>query len=215
MHIGFAIAGMQTPMPMMCAITSIDGPQPEFRFSDAESGITLPFPDDYFDFIYSNQVLEHVQDLDAACSEISRCLKRDGFSFHVFPSKWQPIECHIHVPFGGAITSDAYFKFWALLGIRNEFQKDKSAAETAAANIRYTRDSLNYKTGAELTALFKRHFGSFEYADVHLLKYSLGKGRWIYPIAKIFPPLLWLYRFAHMRVVLLFNEAGRRESAIS
>src|SRR5690349_5011305 len=35
----------------------------------------IPFPDDTFDFVFSNSVLEHVEDLDSALDEIRRVLK--------------------------------------------------------------------------------------------------------------------------------------------
>lgn len=38
----------------------------------------LPFPNDLFDEIHAYDVLEHVQDFDASCNEIARCLRKDG-----------------------------------------------------------------------------------------------------------------------------------------
>jgi SAM-dependent methyltransferase len=41
-------------------------------------GDQLPFPDDYFESVISNSVLEHIQDLDSVISEISRVIKPDA-----------------------------------------------------------------------------------------------------------------------------------------
>ncbi len=38
----------------------------------------LPFPSDVFDEVHAYDVLEHVQDFDASCSEIARCLRKNG-----------------------------------------------------------------------------------------------------------------------------------------
>lgn len=38
----------------------------------------LPFPNDMFDEIHAYDVLEHVQDFDASCKEIARCLRQKG-----------------------------------------------------------------------------------------------------------------------------------------
>ena len=38
-------------------------------------GVNIPFPDNYFDLVYSNQVLEHVRHPDALSREITRILK--------------------------------------------------------------------------------------------------------------------------------------------
>ena len=40
----------------------------------------LPFEDEYFDAIMSNQVIEHVANVDAFCIEIKRVLKRGGYA---------------------------------------------------------------------------------------------------------------------------------------
>jgi ubiquinone/menaquinone biosynthesis C-methylase UbiE len=41
-------------------------------------GGTLPFPDDCFDVVFSNQSLEHVHDTGEAISEIARVLRPRG-----------------------------------------------------------------------------------------------------------------------------------------
>jgi ubiquinone/menaquinone biosynthesis C-methylase UbiE len=39
----------------------------------------MPFPDQYFDMIFSFNSLDHVDDLDASCNEISRVLRPGGY----------------------------------------------------------------------------------------------------------------------------------------
>src|SRR6478609_3547141 len=85
-----------------------------FRFSTDGK---VPFPDEYFDLVISDQVLEHVSEQEKAFREIYRVLKAGGVSVHVFPAKWQVVEPHMHVPFGGLIKLYSYYYFWALLGI--------------------------------------------------------------------------------------------------
>ncbi|MDD4183479.1 MAG: class I SAM-dependent methyltransferase [Candidatus Omnitrophica bacterium] len=38
----------------------------------------MPYPEGTFDFIYSNQVIEHVEDLNKVLSEMHRVLKNKG-----------------------------------------------------------------------------------------------------------------------------------------
>ena len=45
-----------------------------------------PFEDSSFDLITNNQVLEHVEDLDAVLAEMYRILKSDGVVLSIFPS---------------------------------------------------------------------------------------------------------------------------------
>lgn len=49
----------------------------------------LEFPDNYFDFIYSSLVFEHIDDVPAAAREVNRVLKPQGrawINVHLFPS---------------------------------------------------------------------------------------------------------------------------------
>jgi ubiquinone/menaquinone biosynthesis C-methylase UbiE len=49
-------------------------------------GVHIPFPDDYFDIVYSSSVLEHIPHLKEFQFEIKRVLKPDGIVIHVVPS---------------------------------------------------------------------------------------------------------------------------------
>src|SRR5579863_7351807 len=91
----------------------------------------LPYPDNHFDFIFSGEVLEHVQHHGSVLSEIARVLKPLGCSIHSFPSKYRLLEPHMFVPGATLFKSVAYFLPWALLGIRNEHQRSWSAWVTA------------------------------------------------------------------------------------
>jgi SAM-dependent methyltransferase len=57
-----------------------------------------PYPDDHFDAVISNQVLEHVGDHDRLFSEIRRTLKTGGFSAHLFPLEHAILEGHLLLP---------------------------------------------------------------------------------------------------------------------
>jgi SAM-dependent methyltransferase len=59
---------------------------------------SLPFADEYFDFVISNQVLEHVNDFDHFFSENKRVLKMGGSMIHCFPVKNIIVEPHLFLP---------------------------------------------------------------------------------------------------------------------
>jgi SAM-dependent methyltransferase len=63
-----------------------------------EESDPTPFPDRTFDLIISNQVFEHVADLDAAVAELDRILAGDGVMYHHFPSREVLREGHIGIP---------------------------------------------------------------------------------------------------------------------
>jgi SAM-dependent methyltransferase len=49
-------------------------------------GRRIPFPDNYFDVVYSSNVLEHVLELGTLEKEIRRVLSRNGVAVHVLPT---------------------------------------------------------------------------------------------------------------------------------
>ncbi len=57
------------------------------------------FPDSYFDFICSNQVFEHIEDLDVVISELARIAKPSSIQVHLFPTLEVFIDGHTYVPF--------------------------------------------------------------------------------------------------------------------
>lgn len=58
------------------------------------AGERLPYPDDTFAAILSNEVLEHVQDDRAALAEMARVLRPGGRLGVFCPNRWYPVEQH-------------------------------------------------------------------------------------------------------------------------
>src|SRR5712692_803886 len=113
-NLGFNAFGVDIKLTMQDAF---------LRLIPNEGKYRIPFEDETFDFIFSNQVLEHVKNLPNALSEMYRVLKAGGFSLHFFPPRLKPIEPHILVPFAGVFQAYPWLLFWSLLGVRNSFQK--------------------------------------------------------------------------------------------
>ena len=62
-------------------------------------GEVLPFKDNMFDVVISNQVLEHVGDKKKHVDEIRRVLKKGGICYLATPNKFWIIEPHFKLPF--------------------------------------------------------------------------------------------------------------------
>ncbi|MFO0700108.1 MAG: class I SAM-dependent methyltransferase [Nitrospira sp.] len=122
------------------------------------SSFRIPFEDGFFDFVFSTSTLEHVQDHSLVFAEIARVMKPGGVSIHTFPARYIPIEPHIYVPFGAAVQNFYWFFLWALLGIRNEFQKRMSALDCARINLHYSKTGLKYLTIGAIRELALKHF---------------------------------------------------------
>lgn len=54
----------------------------------------LPFPDQSFSAVLSNEVIEHVQDDRAALAEMARVLRPGGRALIFCPNRWYPVETH-------------------------------------------------------------------------------------------------------------------------
>lgn len=64
-------------------------------------GKALLFPDDYFDVVFSSNVLEHIPDLRTTLSEVQRVMKSDGLAIHILPTPawrvWTSLSHYIHI----------------------------------------------------------------------------------------------------------------------
>jgi SAM-dependent methyltransferase len=162
----------------------------------------LPFADQSFDVVVSDEVFEHVQNYAAAISEVHRVLRPGGCSLHLFPTRWAPIEPHVHVPLGGVFRSRPWLLLWALLGVRNPFQKGRPAREVVAANFSYLRAHTNYLSTAQIRAQFERCFGDVRFVEHVFLQHSVSaKGRALNRLVTLLPPLRVAYSNCWHRVL--------------
>ena len=62
------------------------------------------------------------------------------------------------MPLGGfePFKSYAWYYLWARLGVRNQYQRGKSAEEVAVQNLAYARESLHYLSCRQYRRLLER-----------------------------------------------------------
>ena len=73
-------------------------------------GKTIPFEDNKFDLIFSSNVLEHIEKIDAFEKEISRVCKENGLVIHILPSSvWRVWTTVTH-----------FLKYWTLAPVHGE-----------------------------------------------------------------------------------------------
>jgi SAM-dependent methyltransferase len=176
--------------------------QPSERLRLIEQPYRLPFHDASFDFIVSNEVFEHVQEMDLAFSEIRRTLKPGGLSVHRFPARWNPIEVHTLVPLASVIARYRWIALWALLGVRNRFQKGKPWREVAMDNTQYLRTQTNYPSRRRIRRLARRYFARVEFSETLALKHG-DRSRALYPVVRALPPVAWAYGEMRARLLML------------
>jgi SAM-dependent methyltransferase len=78
---------------------------------ELEKDGTIPFEDGSFSLVVSNQVFEHVQDLDLVLREIFRVLKPGGMLLALFPSREVWREGHCGIPFSHWFHPDSRFRY--------------------------------------------------------------------------------------------------------
>jgi SAM-dependent methyltransferase len=163
----------------------------------------LPFNDGEFHLVLSNEVLEHVMNYPDFIAENRRVQKRGGVSLHIFPGPWTPIEMHTNVPLATMHRSYAWLLLWAVLGVRNEFQRGLGAREVARRNHEYLRSRTNYLSTPEVRRLFAQRFSELQFReDLFLTLATSNRARLIGGLVRAFPFLVPVYRNSWSRVLI-------------
>jgi SAM-dependent methyltransferase len=142
------------------------------RLRPIETPYRLPFDDATFDVVVSDQVFEHVQDYPQAIDELCRVMRPGGAFLHTFPSRYRPIEAHIYVPFTAIFRPRWWLWLWALLGVKNEFQRGLSRAEVVEWNARFLKNSTHYLSARRVKREFARRFGAVRFVERTFLAHS-------------------------------------------
>jgi cyclopropane fatty-acyl-phospholipid synthase-like methyltransferase len=178
-----------------------------FRTIDVEN-FKIPFANDTFDCIVSFYVFEHVQNWSQSLAEIKRVLKPGGTSLHIFPSRYCPIETHTFVPFAGIIQTYAYLALWAILGIRNSYQKKLSWKEVARLNFEYLRTCTTYLPKSEIRKQVVTQFGNVSFVEGIFIKHHFGRvTRYLSFISRKFPFISQLFSTFFTRAIFFEKDA--------
>jgi SAM-dependent methyltransferase len=123
----------------------------------------LDFDDDFFDLVISNQVFEHVEELDPVLREISRVLKPGGTLVALFPSLEVLREGHIGIPLAHRFRKGSRLRFLYVLAMRSlglGFYKEQapSRSEWTRRKLDWIDAYTHYRSRAEITKSFERYF---------------------------------------------------------
>ena len=162
-------SAVQAPAFFEEAISFLSGEFPDIdwrkRLSKILTTDDLPYPDNFFDFVVSNQVMEHVHDHDALFAQIRRVLKPTGLSANVFPLKSVLYETHLNLPFVHWISNRDFLV--AYIKLCNRFRMGKfsqharragrlSLTEYAEKHADYMIYETNYRFMREIYGYAKR-----------------------------------------------------------
>jgi SAM-dependent methyltransferase len=127
----------------------------------SESGRTV-FPDRFFDAVISDQVLEHVKDIDAFVGELARILKPDGVFFLRCPGCWIIVEPHYFLPLvhwlpRASKARRAVARLLFALGLGVKFRVPLSLDEKTQITCEYADGNTFYRSRREVRNAFRQH----------------------------------------------------------
>jgi len=130
---------------------------------------TIPYEESSFDIVLSNQVFEHVPDMEAALVEIARVLKPGGVALNLFPDRGVWREGHSGIPFlhwfpKGTRARVYYAATLRTLGL-GHFKADKTIMGWSRGFCEWLDQWTYYRPLAEIRECFGRVIGKTTHAE--------------------------------------------------
>jgi SAM-dependent methyltransferase len=120
----------------------------------------IPFDDESFDFVFSQEVLEHVEDLAPVAQELYRVTAPGGVQYHVFPARFRPMETHLEQPFVHWLPENRARRYaiqaLGRVGVGLPNRGTQPLAEHARDAYRYTLERTFYRSHHAIRAEFER-----------------------------------------------------------
>jgi SAM-dependent methyltransferase len=140
----------------------------------------IPFSSDFFDIVVSNNVIEHVADLDLVLAEISRVLKVGGIFIALFPVKETFIEWHLRIPFAHWFNKGTNFRLYfgrVLRQLGMGTHKDYKGLAWSKLQFGYLDNCTNYRSRKVIFSTFSKYFQmkSIEAKYISFRWKSIGK----------------------------------------
>lgn len=125
-------------------------------------GGKLDFDDDYFTLVMSNQVMEHVEDMDTVLMEIFRVMKPGGLFLSLFPIRETMRENHIGIPFVHWLPRNGTLRYVYTLTMRffgfGNFKADMPVKRWTKEQLKWLDSYTVYRNKSEILELFKHYF---------------------------------------------------------
>jgi SAM-dependent methyltransferase len=130
------------------------------RFRAISTDCRTDFPDEYFHFTCSHQVLEHVENLEAVASELVRVTIPHGTGYHSYPAPFHLREVHLGMPFVHWLPKTSARKLaitaFVCVGIEPKWKTaaSKSRIEKADLYYDYSINNTHYRSWAQVRITF-------------------------------------------------------------
>ena len=117
-------------------------PEVDVRVGDA---CNLPWEDKHFDIVYSNAVIEHLENFERQKKMATEIMRVGKSWFVTTPNRWYPFEFHMRLPFVTWLPRNGYIRFGQVISYHHMKRK-------YMAGIR--RDDLRLMTAKDLKHCF-------------------------------------------------------------
>lgn len=144
----------------------------------------LPF-EGPFDIVLSNQVLEHIPDIDAFVAGIAKVSRPGTAGLHVCPGAWRPIEPHMKTPLAHYVPKPyrrPAIRAALRLGLANDHFADQPDDERAEIYTEFSRTETFYRSHRALKEAFARHDHEAEAAEAEKLDGRLPLSSLVAPV---------------------------------
>ncbi len=122
----------------------------------------LNFENNYFDFVMSNMVFEHLKDIHTAMREIHRVLKKNRHFLCLFPLMGVLIENHIGIPFAHWFKKKSRFRYHYVYTLRclgfGRFKGNLSKRQWTLNQLNWIDKFTFYRSKDEILHLFSKYF---------------------------------------------------------
>lgn len=146
------------------------------------------YEDGFFDFVMTNNVLEHVSNLEQVAAEIGRLTSKRGAGYHIFPAQRQFIEGHLFMPLIHWLPEGAFRKGVIRLCVRLGKHprwaevKGQGLNETVNVYYKYSTDHIFYRPFKHI----KRKFESqgFKITFLTINNPAISKNKLLGPLSR-------------------------------
>lgn len=126
---------------------------------------TIFFEDNFFHIIFSEQVIEHIEDLSAVIREQARLTSYGGLGVHCFPNAKMLYEDHLKMPFVHWLPKNKSRKYWIKMmlilggGPKPEWKEteNKSLKQQAEIYVHYLNNHTHYRDYKEICKIFNQN----------------------------------------------------------
>ncbi len=180
----------------------------------------LPFEDSYFDFVFHNQVFEHVPNINVALSEIYRVLRPNGLMLSVFPCREVLWDGHCGVPFIHWLQPQSRLAYPWMLTMRHlgvgYHKEGKTPEQWARDFIQWIHDWCHYRSILEIKSAYRDNGFTFESHELDYISFRLAYGgrQWLTPVFVAVEPVSrsLLRRLASMVILSSKHSIGSSDA---